>query len=110
MKDAVKAILHAYRPYVYGHWPVPYMNATMLDYHGCCCGLYFAVECKRDDTAQPTPRQLLVMQNVDEALGHTFVVRSTDGQDIAELDAWLHHVVMQHKAKLHHAHPRRQIA
>lgn len=107
VKAAVKDILGAYVPYVYGHWFVPYIQKNTVDYHGCCCGLYFLIECKGSKLDEPTPMQLLTLKSAQDALGTTFVVKTVDGDDIKALDAWLHHHVMAHKGKMHHAHQRK---
>jgi hypothetical protein len=100
VKDAVKKILTAYKPLVYGHWPVQNgMGKPMLDYHGCCCGMYFAIETKKDFKQPLTPRQEITRDDIEGSLGKVFVIRGVTVSDTSELEDWLHRTVMQHKRK-----------
>ena len=100
VKKEVKRILEAYKPLVSGRWPVQNgMGLPMLDYVGCCCGLHFEIETKKDFKQDLTPRQELTKEETEAAGGKVFVVKGVTVSDTAELEEWLHRTVMQHKKK-----------
>lgn len=96
VKQAVKDVIKAFKPYVYAHWPVLNgMGTPSLDCIGCCNGLYFAVECKRDEKQKLTPRQTITRDEIITAGGHVFEIKSCDDIVLLEFENWLHHEVMQ---------------
>lgn len=98
VKKVVKDILDAYDPLVSYRFPVQNgMGKPMLDCVGCCCGLHFEIETKKDRKEKLTPRQELTKAETEAALGKVFVVKAVDDTD--ELEEWLHRTVMQHKRK-----------
>lgn len=100
VKKAVKEILDAYKPLVSHRWPVQNgMGKPMLDCIGCCCGLHFEIETKKDIKQMLTPRQVLTKEETEAALGKVFVIREVDGFELQDLEEWLHRTVMQHKRK-----------
>ena len=86
IKAQVSALLKA-TPHTYYHMPVQNgMGAPSLDYVGCHCGLYFAVETKAPSKV-PTKRQHATIAAMRVAGGRVFVV---DGPDtLSELRIWL---------------------
>lgn len=95
VKLKVKAILKAYAPHVKGHWPVQNgMGLPMLDYHGCCCGEYFAIETKAPGK-KLTAIQEITKRDLVAAGARVFVILGPDAYMLAELDAWLHERVMR---------------
>jgi len=88
VKDAVKKMLKEYK--AYQHWPVQTgYGAPTLDCIACVAGLYIAIETKAPGK-KPTPRQLLTMEEINNAGGITLVV---DG-DLTELEATLKNAVV----------------
>lgn len=72
VKARVKKILKAAG--AYQHWPVQTgYGAACLDCHGCYKGRYFAIETKAPGK-HPTPRQLLTIEDVENAEGKVFVI------------------------------------
>lgn len=86
VKAAVKKVLKKY-PH-YGLWPVPsgYGEST-LDYIGCICGLFFAIETKRPG-GEPTPRQKQTIKAMQDAEAEVFVIDGNP-QALRELEAFL---------------------
>lgn len=68
------------------YWmPVPSgFGESTLDYVGCYCGLFFAIETKKPG-GKPTDRQRITIEQIASAGGKTFVI---DG-DTEELEEWL---------------------
>jgi hypothetical protein len=88
VKAKVKRVLSRYADFIYGFWPVPSgYGESSLDYVGCCCGRFFAIETKAPGK-EPTNRQKMVANMMIRAGGDVFV---TDG-DTTELEEWLERV------------------
>ena len=78
VKARVKKILDSYD--AYHHWPVQTgYGAACLDCHGCVKGHYLAIETKAPGK-HPTPRQLITMEQIEEAGGKVFVI----GESVTE--------------------------
>jgi len=72
VKARVKKTLKSYG--AYQHWPVQTgYGAACLDCHACYKGIYFAIETKAPGK-HPTPRQLLTIDDVENAGGKVFVI------------------------------------
>lgn len=87
VKDKVKKVLanETNFGYIYSHWPVPSgFGKQSLDCNGIIRGLAFAIETKAPG-GKPTPRQLLIAEEIRRAGGKVFVI---DG-DTSELEEWL---------------------
>ena len=94
VKEKVKAIIKAYKPHVYSHWPVLNgMGAPTLDCVGCANGEYFAVETKADGKAL-TPRQLVTLEEMRKAGARVFIIVGVDDLELKAFDSWLHKRVM----------------
>lgn len=75
-------------PGLYYFMPVPGgFGQSTVDYIGCYCGLFFAIEAKKPG-GKPTQRQTQIMNAMEKAWGKVFVI---DG-DTTELEAWLSRV------------------
>jgi hypothetical protein len=86
VKAKVKRILNGYECYQF--WPVQTgYGASTLDNISCYKGYYFAIETKAPGK-KPTPRQLLVIEAIQDAGGRIFVI---DGEESSyeELRTWL---------------------
>lgn len=71
---------------VYYHMPVQNgMGAPTLDFVGCICGNYFAIETKAPGKT-PTERQLQTIADIERAGGKTYVYDGTHDERFAE---WL---------------------
>lgn len=91
VKAAIRATLRRYEPDVWTYMPVPGgYGRTALDYIGACCGMAFSIEAKRKG-ARPTPRQEMVIDQMERADMRVFVIDGPDG--LGELDQWLTTVV-----------------
>ena len=91
----MKEILNAFKPHVYGHWIVQNgMGTPTLDYIGCCCSDYFAIETKAEGK-KLTPQQNLTKERTEEANGAVFCIIGHDELVLAEFEAWLHERVMR---------------
>lgn len=85
VKTAVKRALAKYR--VFAHWPVQNgMGAPCLDCHGCCGGMYFAIETKAPGK-KPTLRQEKTIDEILATGGVVFVI--SDAEGVAQLEVWL---------------------
>lgn len=94
VKAKVKAIIAAYNPHVYSHWPVMNgMGQPTLDCNGCVNGEAFYIETKRPGE-KLTQRQELTRASMEAAKGMVFKLDGDELQ-LAEFDAWLHHRVMR---------------
>ena len=73
--------------------PVPSgYGRSGLDYEGCLCGLYFAVETKSpDEDADLTPRQRHIANSIVKAGGKVFIISDPDG--MAAFRSWTDHVL-----------------
>ena len=78
---------------LYFTMPVPSgYGRSGLDYEGCLCGLYFAVEAKSpDEDADLTPRQRNIAKSIVEAGGKVFIISDSDGMVAFRL--WIRHVL-----------------
>jgi hypothetical protein len=87
IKARVKALLN-YQPECYYHMPVQNgMGRPTLDFIGCLCGRFFAIETKAPGK-KPTPRQLLTIEDMVTAGAKVFVIDGDEG--LEELQLWLH--------------------
>ena len=86
VKRKVKAALKEIG--AFQHWPVQSgMGAPILDCIACVDGRYIGIETKAPGK-HPTPRQRLIMEQIEGAGGATFVI---DGDDmIQHMKAYLH--------------------
>jgi hypothetical protein len=91
VKEKVKRVLAQYKEHLHGNWPVQNgMGTPMLDYVGCCCGHYFAIETKAPGEKM-TPRQLATAKAILLAGGVVFEI--SDEQHIVQLAAWIYHTI-----------------
>jgi hypothetical protein len=88
VKGKLRRILSDYTG-IYTYWPVPtgYGNTT-LDVLGCYRGRFFTVETKAEGR-KPTLRQTIEIENIELAMGKTFVVIGLDSPVFDELRQWL---------------------
>lgn len=88
VKAKVRKLLSSY-PGLYQHWPVPggYGRST-VDVLGCYRGRFFCVEAKAEGR-KPTLRQEKMLEDMQLAMGRTFVVAGVDSSAFGELRAWL---------------------
>jgi hypothetical protein len=64
--------------HVYQHWPVQFgLGNACLDCHGCYCGHYFAIECKRPG-GKLTRRQQFTILQIQAAGGVALVIDSVE--------------------------------
>lgn len=85
VKDRVKKVLAARG--AYWHMPVQNgMGAPTLDFIGCQCGMFFAIETKAGN-GKPTPRQEITIKKMQDAGAMVFVVNDITGTEL--LDMWL---------------------
>ena len=88
VKAKVRKILARYVG-VYTYWPVPSgYGGTTIDVLGCYRGQFFAIETKADKK-KPTLRQTEVLQDIDEAMGKTFVLSGVNDPRFNDLVEWL---------------------
>jgi hypothetical protein len=91
VKAGIRAVLRRHEPHVYDYMPVPGgYGRSALDYIGCCCGMFFAIEAKRRGKV-PTPRQETTIEAMELAGARVFIIDGPDG--MGELDRWLTTVV-----------------
>jgi hypothetical protein len=87
-KGKLKRILSGYTG-IYTYWPVPSgYGSTTLDVLGCYRGRFFAVETKAPGK-KPTLRQTTQIENIELAMGKTFVVIGVDSPVFDEITRWL---------------------
>ena len=88
-KRAINEILERYKPLAYWHMSVPtgYGRST-LDYLGIVNSYGFAIEAKAPGK-KPSPRQDLVIAEIESAGGKVFVIDSSFSEVLPELDEWL---------------------
>lgn len=86
VKHEIKKVLDQLSPYVYYHMPVQGMSMgkPTLDFVGCCCGQFFAIEAKAPGK-KPTPRQRLMIAEMTPAGAQVFII---DG-NTSGLKKWL---------------------
>ena len=88
VKAKLRRILSAYAS-LYTYWPVPTgYGTTTLDVLGCYRGRFFSVETKADGK-KPTLRQVGELQNIERAMGRSFVIIGTESLVFDELRQWL---------------------
>ena len=88
VKAKVRGLLQQYDG-MYVFMPVPGgYGQTTLDFLGCYRGRFFAVETKAEKK-KPTLRQVTLLQNIDRAMGRTFVIAGVNDPAIDELREWL---------------------
>jgi hypothetical protein len=89
VKSAVKKLLKRYGSQIYGDWPVPGgYGKSVLDYHGCVNGRYFAIETKAPG-GKPTARQDLTINEITMAGAMVFVIDGVECHQYAALETWL---------------------
>jgi hypothetical protein len=87
-KAALRKLLKEYTG-LYTYWPVPMgYGRTTLDVLGCYRGRFFSVETKAPGK-KPTLRQTGELQEIEEAMGRTFVIAGANSPVFGELRAWL---------------------
>lgn len=88
VKAKVRQLLSSYQG-LYQHWPVPggYGRST-IDVLGCYRGRFFGVEAKAAGK-KPTLRQEKMLEDMQLAMGRTFVIAGVDSPAFGELRAWL---------------------
>lgn len=90
VKDSIKKTLKNVGAYYF--MPVQNgMGAPSLDFLGCFCGQFFAIEAKAPGK-KPTKRQELTMGSMAATGGVVFVI---DG-DLTELNNWLTAMELKH--------------
>lgn len=74
---------------MYSYWPVPsgYGKAS-LDILGCYRGRFFSVETKAPGK-KPTLRQTMEINDIEAAMGRTFIIAGVDSPVLKELKDWL---------------------
>lgn len=78
VKNKVKKVLDKFKSKLDGFWPVPSgYGESHLDYVGCLCGRFFAIETKAPGK-KPTPRQMERIRRVELAGGLVFVIDGTE--------------------------------
>lgn len=71
-KDQVKKFLTSIQ--AYQHWPVPSGYGRQgIDCYACIKRIFWAIEVKRDENEEPTPRQWQTLEEVRVAEGLTAV-------------------------------------
>jgi len=87
VKAKVREILAEYDG-LYSHWPVPAgFGKRTIDCLGCYRGRFFGIEVKAPGK-KPTLHQSRTLQQIDAAMGRTFVIDDV-GPGLAELRDWL---------------------
>lgn len=77
---------------MYSYWPVPSgYGKTSLDILGCYRGRFFSVETKAPGK-KPTLRQTMEIQDIEAAMGKSFVIAGVDDPTLIELKIWLDHL------------------
>jgi hypothetical protein len=92
VKREIKKVLDQVSPFVYYHMPVQMgMGVPTLDFVGCCCGCFFAIEAKAPGE-KPTPRQRLTIATMAASGAAIFII---DG-NTSELKKWLATTMKKH--------------
>jgi hypothetical protein len=87
VKESINALLKQYG--AYKHQPVQNgYGDPCLDYHGCYQGFYLGIEAKSPGS-KPTARQISTMNRIARAGGTVFLIDNRNGDDMAQLLAWL---------------------
>jgi hypothetical protein len=96
VKQKVRKVLDKFKAHIDGFWPVPAgYGESHLDYVGCCCGQFFAIETKAPGK-KPTPRQNKRIEDVKRAGGWVFVIDGTEATTTYdELEAHLMLIVKE---------------
>jgi hypothetical protein len=88
VKQIIRDLLAEYDG-MYAYWPVPSgFGKRTIDVLGCYRGLFFAIEAKRDGK-QPTLLQVGTINDIEKAMGKTFVIAGEGSPVLGELRAWL---------------------
>ena len=88
VKAKVRKLLQQYAG-MYSYWPVPTgYGQTTIDVIGCYRGRFFAVETKAEGK-KPTLRQTASLNDIERAMGKTFVIRGPIDVVFDELREWL---------------------
>lgn len=84
IKAAVNKVIAKFKA-VYKFMPVPYgFGMSSLDYLLCVEGRFVAIETKAPGK-KPTPRQKMIISQIERAGGKVFVIDSTEGAKELEL-------------------------
>jgi len=88
VKAKVRELLRQYDG-MYLYMPVPTgFGQTTLDFLGCYRGRFFSIETKAEGK-QPTLRQMTLLQDIDRAMGRTFIISGVNSPVIDQLREWL---------------------
>lgn len=88
VKAELRRILKEYTG-IFTYWPVPMgFGSTTLDVLGCYRGRFFSVETKAPKK-KPTLRQAGRLNEIEEAMGRTFVIAGINSPVFGELRIWL---------------------
>jgi hypothetical protein len=91
VKATVRKLLNGY-PGLFQYWPVPSgYGQTTLDILGCYRGQFFCIETKAPKK-KPTLRQTGLLNDIERAMGKTFVISGADSPVLDELRAWLDNI------------------
>ncbi len=92
VKAKVRGVLGEYGRQLYSYWPVPSgYGRTTVDVIGCYRGCFFAIETKAPKK-KPTLRQSETINEMEMAMGKTFVIDDVDSPVLDELRAWLNNL------------------
>jgi len=88
VKAKVRKLLAGYQG-MYTYWPVPTgFGKTTLDVLGCYRGQFFTIETKAEGK-KPTQRQMEEINNIEFAMGKSFVIAGEDSPVLENLRTWL---------------------
>jgi hypothetical protein len=74
---------------MYSYWPVPSgYGKTTLDVIGCYRGRFFTIETKAPGK-KPTLRQMVEINEVEAAMGFSFIIAGEASPVLDDLRAWL---------------------
>ena len=91
VKATVRTLLNGY-PGLFQYWPVPSgYGQTTLDILGCYRGQFFSIETKAHGR-KPTLRQTGLLNDIERAMGKTFVIAGVQSPVFDELRAWLNNI------------------
>jgi hypothetical protein len=94
VKAQVNKLLKEFEQHIWYFMPVQKgMGRPALDYIGCICGKFFAIETKRDQHAKLTPTQQSTKRNIEKAGGQVFVI--SDGTTLAEAACFMRDTVRE---------------